>query len=367
MGIPEKIKEIEEEIERTQKNKATEHHIGMLKAHIAKLQKSLIEEAAIAAGGGKGEGFDVSKSGVARVVMIGFPSVGKSSLLTSVTNAKSESAEYQFTTLTCVPGLLTLHGARVQLLDLPGIIEGAATGKGNGKQVIAVARTADLILMLLDANEADSQKRILTAELAKMGIRLNQRRPHMSLVQKDTHGISINQSYSGPCLETELIQRVLKEFRIHNADVYLHEPLTVDQLIDGITGDRVYIPCLYVYNKIDTVSMPAVDIFAHRELSCVISISMGLGIETLKEAIWSALDIVRVYTKPRSDKPDLDEPMFFRRGTKVKDVILGIHKDLLSKFKYALVWGTSAKHGGQRVGLEHVLEDEDVIQVVAAK
>ena len=66
---------------------------------------------------------------------IGFPSVGKSTLLTLLTGTDSESAEYAFTTLTCIPGVIHYNDAKIQLLDLPGIIEGAAEGKGRGRQV----------------------------------------------------------------------------------------------------------------------------------------------------------------------------------------------------------------------------------------
>jgi uncharacterized protein len=82
------------------------------------------------------------KSGDARVAMIGFPSVGKSSALSELTNTESVAAGYEFTTLTCIPGVINYKDAKIQLLDLPGIIEGAAKGKGRGRQVIAVARTS---------------------------------------------------------------------------------------------------------------------------------------------------------------------------------------------------------------------------------
>lgn len=87
--------------------------------------------------------------------MIGFPSVGKSSMLNVLTNTESLAADYEFTTLTCIPGFIEYKESRIQLLDLPGIIEGAASGKGRGRQVIAVGKSADLILMVLDVKKAE--------------------------------------------------------------------------------------------------------------------------------------------------------------------------------------------------------------------
>ena len=64
--------------------------------------------------------------------------------------------------MTCIPGVINYKGAKIQLLDLPGIIEGAADGKGRGKQVIAVAKNSDLVLMVLDAVKAEEQRVKLT-------------------------------------------------------------------------------------------------------------------------------------------------------------------------------------------------------------
>lgn len=133
------------------------------------------------ANAGGHEGFAVAKHGDGRVALIGFPSVGKSSLLNSVTDTESEAAAYEFTTLTCIPGNLVVNDTKIQMLDLPGIIEGAAGGKGRGREVIAVARSADLVLMILDgAREQNNQHRnILEGELETMGIRLNKRPPQI--------------------------------------------------------------------------------------------------------------------------------------------------------------------------------------------
>lgn len=181
VNITDKIKEIEEEMARTQKNKATNYHLGLLKGKLARLRAQLLEPATGAGGAGGGAGFDVSKSGDARIALVGFPSVGKSTFLSKVTKTRSEVASYAFTTLTAIPGVLEYGGAEIQLLDLPGIIEGAAEGKGRGRQVISAAKTSDLILMVLDATKRAEQRALLEAELEAVGIRLNREPPYVFL------------------------------------------------------------------------------------------------------------------------------------------------------------------------------------------
>ena len=105
--------------------------------------------------------------------------MGKSTFLSKVTKTRSEVASYAFTTLTAIPGVLEYGGAEIQLLDLPGIIEGAAEGKGRGRQVISAAKTSDLILMVLDATKKAEQRALLEAELEAVGIRLNREPPYV--------------------------------------------------------------------------------------------------------------------------------------------------------------------------------------------
>lgn len=116
-----------------------EHGVRLLTLYrkLARLRAQLLEPGP---GGAAGTGFDVSKSGDARIALVGFPSVGKSTFLSKVTKTKSEVAAYSFTTLTAIPGVLEYGGAEIQVLDLPGIIEGAAEGKGRGRQVISAAK-----------------------------------------------------------------------------------------------------------------------------------------------------------------------------------------------------------------------------------
>ncbi len=268
MGILEKISEIEKEIARTQKNKATEYHLGTLKAKLAKYRSQLLEPTGKK--GEKGEGFDVLKSGDARVAMIGFPSVGKSTLLSTITKTESVQASYEFTTLTCIPGVIEYKGSNIQLLDLPGIIEGAAQGKGRGRQVIAVARTADVVLMILDATKKDIHRDLLERELESVGIRLNQRPPNIYFKQKKAGGISFNSTVPLKRMDEKLVQMILHEYKIFNAEGLFREDCNSDQLIDVIEGNRKYMECLYVYNKIDQISLEEVDRLARQPHSVVI-------------------------------------------------------------------------------------------------
>ena len=147
--IEEKIREHEERLARTMKNKATQKSINYSKAQIARLRDQLIKIATSKKGGGTG--FGIKKTGDAQVAFIGYPSVGKSSLLNLLTegNTSSKVASYDFTTIQAVPGMMDIEEAKIQLIDLPGIILGAAAGKGKGKEIIGAARSADLILILI--------------------------------------------------------------------------------------------------------------------------------------------------------------------------------------------------------------------------
>jgi len=362
MGILEKIAEIEREIGRTQKNKATEYHLGTLKAKLAKYRGQLLEPSGKK--GEKGEGFDVLKSGDARVAMIGFPSVGKSTLLSTVTKTESVQASYEFTTLTCIPGVIEYKGSNIQLLDLPGIIEGAAQGKGRGRQVIAVARTADLVLMILDATKKDIHKQLLEYELESVGIRLNCRKPNIYFKQQKAGGIKFTSTCTLTRMDEKLVHNILHEYKIFNAEVLFREDCNADQLIDVIEGNRKYLPCLYVYNKIDQIPLEEVDRLARQPHSVVISCEMKLNLDYLVDCLWAHLDLIRVFTKKPGNRPDFSDAIILRNGVTVKHVCHAIHRTLPEVFKYALVWGTSCKFSPQRVGLAHKTHDEDVIQVV---
>jgi len=362
--ILQKITEIESEMARTQKNKATSAHLGMLKAKLAKLRRELIEPKGSGAGG-KQEGFDVAKTGDSRVGFVGFPSVGKSTLLSNLAGVYSEVAAYEFTTLTTVPGVIKYKGAKIQLLDLPGIIEGAKDGKGRGKQVIAVARTCNLILIVLDVLKPLHHKKILEKELEGFGIRMNKQPPNLTVKRKEKGGINLTTTVGQSTLDSDLVKSILGEYRICNADVVLREDASVDDLIDVIEGNRVYIPVIYVLNKIDQISIEELEII-HKVPHCVpISAHHKWNFDDLLEKIWEYLALVRIYTKPKGQLPDYSAPVVLHNNkTSIENFCDNLHKSILKELKYALVWGSSVKHQPQKCGKEHELNDEDVVQLV---
>nr|CAD7263144.1 unnamed protein product [Timema shepardi] len=549
--ILDKIAGIEAEMARTQKNKATAGHLGLLKARLAKLRRELITPKG--GGGGTGEGFDVAKTGDARIGFVGFPSVGKSTLLSTLAGVYSEVAAYEFTTLTTVPGCIKYKGAKIQakaivehysrspstrkrlhtvmeemvlpvleliqfvdtrwsseynmlsrlhavrkavgaelansennieiltevewkqaagivevlgpladatkeinkalksrfsfydsdpifcpsmlcdprfrgvliddmvavntlaievkklsdksslepnvkdehpscsssssglwssfdsipnttqpaidnnsevkdylneprLLDLPGIIEGAKDGKGRGRQVIAVARTCSLIFIVLDVLKPLQHKKLIEHELEGFGLRLNKVPPNIVFRKKDKGGVNLQTMVPQTELDLDTVKTILSEYRMHNADITLRYDASSDDLIDVIEGNRIYIPCIYLLNKIDQISIEELDII-YKIPHCVpISAHHKWNFDDLLE---------KIYTKPKGQLPDYESPVVLHSDrVSVEDFCNKLHRTISKEFKYALVWGSSVKHLPQKVGKDHILHDEDVVQIV---
>lgn len=363
MSALKKIEEIENEMARTQKNKATSKHLGLLKAKLAKLRQEVLT-AGSGGGGPAGEGFDVTKSGDTRIGLVGFPSVGKSTLLTKLTGTESEAASYEFTTLTCIPGTLNYKGSKIQVLDLPGIIEGAKDGKGRGRQVISTARTCNAILIVLDAMKPLTHKRLIEKELFGFGMRLNKQPPNISFVKKPKGGINFQSKC--PSITLETVKAILGEYRIHNADINIREPkCTTDDIIDVIEANRVYMPCIYVINKVDAISLEELELLSKCPHYVPISAGLEWNIDELLEKVWDYCKMIRIYTKPKGQIPDYTAPVIIHAANPtVEEFCNRIHKGIKANYKYAWVWGSSVKHQPQKVGISHVLHDEDVIQIV---
>jgi len=356
----EKIKEIEEQLAKARYNKATEKWFGLMKVRLAQLREKIEKRAS--AGKSKG-GFFVKKSGDATVVLVGFPSVGKSTLLNAITGSKSKTGAYAFTTLDAVPGTLNYRGAKIQIIDVPGIISGAAFGKGRGKEVLAMARTADLILFVVDVNHPEHFP-ALQKEVYDVSIRVNKRRPDVKIARKPKDGISLS-STAKLRVEKATLREILRSYKIMNADVVVRDPIDMDDFIDAIEGNRSYIPAITAVSKVDSVSIAhAKEVAGLLNTDVLVSATTGQGIEYLKDRIFDELRFARIYMKEINKKADMDEPMVLQRPVTLKTVCERIHRDFVKKFRYARVWGPSAKFPGQTFRTVHKeLMDGDVVEI----
>ena len=355
-----KVKDLEEELSTTKYNKRTQHHIGLVKAKLAKIKEDYQKKAA---GKGKQEGFSVRRTGDATVILVGFPSVGKSTLLNAITNANSPVGAYAFTTLTCIPGLLEFNHSKIQVLDVPGIVAGAATGRGRGREVLACAQSADLVVVLLDIFHPEHHD-VVKNEIYETGLRINQKPPQVKITKKTRGGIDIGLTVKLTKLSEETINEILKEFGLQNCSIVIREDITDDQLIDAIEGSKKYIPAITVLNKIDMVDKDELEkIKEIVKPDIYISAENREHTEELKELIFKKLEFIRVFCKEVGKKADMDVPLIMRKGNTLKNVCLKLHKDFLSKFRFARIWGSSKFPGMPVKRLDYTLKDNDIVEI----
>jgi len=218
--VEDRIKELEERLASTKVNKATQKSINFIKAQLAKLREDVIRIASSKKGGGGG--FGIKRTGDAHVAFIGFPSVGKSSLLNLLTegNTQSKVASYDFTTVSAIPGMMDIEEAKIQLIDLPGIILGAAAGKGRGKEVLAAVRSAELVLIIIcfrsDGTINLSDLKTIRMELNNAGIRLNTRPPKIVIKERTRGGIHF--TYKGhQLMDADEVKALMTELKVRHA------------------------------------------------------------------------------------------------------------------------------------------------------
>ena len=369
MGLEEEIEELEEEIANTPYNKSTEAHIGRLKSKLAEKKEKLRNQSS--AGGGTG--YHVEKHGDATVALVGFPSVGKSTLLNAMTNADSEVGSYEFTTLDVNPGMLEHNGANIQMLDVPGLIEGAASGRGGGQEVLSVVRAADLVVFVLSAFEIDQYDR-LREELYKNKIRLDQEPPRVSVNKKGKGGLKVNASVDLDVSE-DVITEVLREQGYINADVAIGEKMGVDRLIDGVMDNRIYLPSVVTVNKADlidpdyleTVNENLRDHDIDPDEAIFISAAEEKGLDALAGRVWAELGLMRIYMDKPGRGVDYEEPLVLEEDSTIEDACHKLGGEFEERFRFARVSGPSAKHDEQQVGLDHELADEDVLRITTRK
>jgi small GTP-binding protein len=362
LSSSERIEALEEEIRTTKYNKRTQHAIGLLKAKLAILKQRAVQRASV--GKAKGdERFSVRRTGDGTVLLLGFPSVGKSTLLNKLTRAKSDIAAYAFTTLSAVPGLMEYKHAKIQIIDVPGVVSGAASGKGRGKEVLSMLRNADLILILIEALYPQHYKALLR-EVYETGVRLNEKKPDVRITKKERGGIRIGTTVKLD-VDKKVIQDVAREFKISNADILIRDKINIDQFIDVLEGNRTYTKSLTIITKTDLVSQEKLKkLCLMIKPDVIVSAEKDIGIKELRESIYNKLGLISIFLKETNKKADMEIPLIMFKNCTIRDVCNKLHKDFVTKFKFARVWGKSAKFDGQVFRkMDKILLDGDVLEL----
>jgi len=350
--IDEQISDIEKEIRETPYHKGTEHHIGLLRAKLSKLRAKL-EAAPLRRGSGGGAGYAVRKQGDATVVLVGPPSVGKSTLINKLTNAQSRVAPYAFTTVSVIPGMMEYKEARIQILDVPGLIKGAEEGKGRGREVLSVIRGCDLLILITDVDDLEAFERI-EKTLYSNGVRINQNKPDVAIEKKLSGGVVVHTNLKQE-IGKETIKAVAGEFGYKNAEVTINEKLTMNRLIDSFAPNRVYVPALRVVNKVDMLKGSKNSGYVY------ISAERDVNLDVLREAIWEKLGFMTVYLVRPEAEPSNDNPIIVRKGTKLVELAMLIGSEFAEGKEGARIWASGAKYPGQLVSLS--LEAKDGMQI----
>lgn len=291
------------------KHKGTDHLQAELKSKISRTRKELASEKS---GGKRTRGLRIPRQGAGTVTLLGGPNSGKSRLVASLTRATPEVAPYPFTTTVPAPAMMPWEDVAVQLIDTPPI-----TADYMDSHLHGLIRAADLALLLVDL-EGDGG----IEQCQELLDRLSQTKTHLG-----------------------------KESRLDEQDV-------------GLSYTRTFL----APNKIDAPGAPERLELLHELVPMdfpefVISGQHGTGLEPLREAIYRAMDVVRVYSKlPSAKEPDRDRPFTLRRGGTLIEMAGMVHKDFLSGLKFARVWG-SAVHDGTQVKGDYVLHDQDVVEL----
>ena len=363
-----KLQLLQEFLSLVPKHKGTAKLCVQVKKQMATLRRE-IEEQKRKRAGKDGPKFFIEKEGAAQTALIGLTNAGKSSLLAVTTNAKVEVSSNAYTTREPVPGMFEYEDIQFQIVEAPALMEGSADGRAWGLQTLALARNADCSILMVDlTHDSVGQLSLILNEMEKARI----------LVSKPKARVEVERKFMGAGLRIILIgslvdctfrdlEELLKSYRITDAVVKIYGEATPDEVEDAIFESTVYKPAVIVANKIDLkdseANLKLLQAHVRSQLPIItVSCKTRQGIDRLGEALFKALEIIRVYTKEPGKREFSKRPFILKKGATVHDLARSIHSDFSEKFSYAKVWSKRLVFSPQKVGSTFALEDGDVAE-----
>ncbi len=366
--VEEKIRALEEFISAVPKHKGVENLLLWAKRRLAELREELEEQKRKRKGGG-GPRIFVEKEGAAQVAVIGPPNTGKSLLVQRLTGARTRVADYPFSTTLPVPGMLPYKDIYFQLVDSPPLSREAPQFI---PRIAGLARNADAVIVVvsLDSDPVE-QYEFVRDILAEHGVFIEKPRGTVRIEKGGEHGVQV--LGSGRILDGTIkdVERLLSRYRIYRARVYVEGEVSLDDIEMAILRSSVYRPAIVLANKADVIGAAEryrrlYNYLLERKSKSVwlipVSARTGINLDKIGELLFKRLNIIRVYTKKPNSEPS-KIPVVLPKGSTIRDLAEHIHSDMLEYFEYAKVWGPSAKYPGERVGLDHVLEDGDIVEI----
>ena len=198
----------------------------------------------------------------------------------------------------------------------------------------------------------------------------DRKKPDVVITHSDHGGILVKPTLKLTKIDVETIKDMTSAYGHVNATVVVREDIDVEQMLDVLAGNRVYIKAVMAINKVDLAKPGQLEavLEMHKQYRCVpISAATGYGVDDLKQALYDTIDMIRIFLKPQGQEADLDIPLIVKRGNTVGDVCELIHRDFRNNFRYAMIWGKSAKFPGQTVGMDHVVADEDIVCIIVKR
>ncbi|PWI48001.1 hypothetical protein CEE45_08865 [Candidatus Heimdallarchaeota archaeon B3_Heim] len=372
-SIEEQIAHLERFVGVVVKHKGVENHLRMAKQKLKRLKAT--QEKMRQAKKGSGERWLVPKGEDAQIAIIGTVNAGKSSILNSLSRSDSAAkvGAYPFTTVKPEVGSTSARGARLQLVELPAIVEGSVRGEMSGKLVLAGIRNSDCVILAIDlTHNPVEQLKLILKELSVGKIRLNTEKPSVKIEKVGSGNIQVFNSHHYEGKGNDEITEIMRTKGYMNVIVRFHGPTTVDQFFDALDYTISYLPAIIFATKGDVKGSKLnystlMEYISTNKLPLEIipvSSSNNEGFDSIEETIFNKLNKIRVFT--RNNVGDISErPIILDKGSTIENAIEVLSKKMLRFFRFARVWGKSAKFDGEKIGLDRILEDGDVIQVFA--